>query len=901
MRRRLLPHLAGLFCFLLSHLAVAQAVGDYQSAASGNWNALATWVTWNGTAWAAAGATPTSANGAITILSTHTVTVTAAVTVDQVTVNAGATLNTSGAIILTVANGTGVDLQIDGTFGDASSGSVSFTGTWQMGASGTLIKTTASASNAWQSAYQGGITNIPATANWIIRKIANANPPMSSTTPATGSVYPNLTIENSTANAWIVPAASSFSGTTARVTVKGNLDIGGSGTSVVDFLSTNTFASPTLVQGNLIVRAGNSIRNYGTGFELQGDAIINGVIQYDNNDTRGLTFSGSNYQSFSGTGWPYIYNMTMNKSGGALTLARTITIDNSLTMTSGIINSSLTNLVVCNKNCTTSGASNSSYVEGPVRYLGLNAFRFPIGKNLDYKPTAISGYTATTTPFWTENFNNGCSSLCLGSAYSGANGAWTMASTGTNDAKASQFFVSCTENGNAVGACGTGCAGDATLHVANVSGSPAAAFFCPSGDCGAAYDAGLGGTTVRTSRRMESPTINCTNRYDMQVNFKYMEGGENIADNATFWYFDGTTWTQLADMAKTVLCGAQGTWTAYMVTLPSSADNNPNVKIGFQWVNNDNGAGADPSFAVDNVSVQEADFFTAEYFYSDPAVPYGNTLAPTLAGISTCEYWILNRAHSSTAATQVTVCWDAFSCPVSVLADLRVARYDGISTWQDEGNGGTTGNTSVGSVLTGGNVTSFSPFTIATVLNVPLPVELVSFTAHYDGAQVNLGWTTATEVNNDYFTVERSKNGEGFSELFRKPGAGNSTIMRSYSGVDPQPYEGLSYYRLRQTDFNGQYSFSRIVPVEVQQGSSTFGISNVISANDQLELHLSCDCSGSLNVEVYDLKGRRIYAQQIDQPGQQTSVYLSTTGWAESLYLVKVSDGTHLATRLVRR
>jgi hypothetical protein len=105
----------GSVLFLLTAPKVqAQAVGDYQTAGSGNWNALATWQTWNGTAWVAPGATPTSANGVITILATHTVTITANVTIDEVTVNGA--LTSSGATPTTIANGaSGVDLTINGT------------------------------------------------------------------------------------------------------------------------------------------------------------------------------------------------------------------------------------------------------------------------------------------------------------------------------------------------------------------------------------------------------------------------------------------------------------------------------------------------------------------------------------------------------------------------------------------------------------------------------------------------------------------------------------------------------------------------------------------------------------------------------------------------------------------
>jgi|GEM_PF-1171804 len=216
------------------------------------------------------------------------------------------------------------------------------------------------------------------------------------------------------------------------------------------------------------------------------------------------------------------------------------------------------------------------------------------------------------TIFWIEEFNNGCSSLCT--SYSGPNGAWTFASNGPATACGAAttpniWYISCAENGNAAGACGTGCGNNATLHVGNDPNSPSAGVFCPTGDCGAAYDAGgycdilaTPPSTV-TDILATSPAIDCSGRSTITLSFNYIERGQGVNDNATVMYFDGTSWSLLADMAKTpnTCGGGQGKWTAYNVALPVSADNNPNVAIAFHWENDDDGTGNDPSFAVDSV------------------------------------------------------------------------------------------------------------------------------------------------------------------------------------------------------------------------------------------------------------------------------------------------------------
>jgi len=200
--------------------------------------------------------------------------------------------------------------------------------------------------------------------------------------------------------------------------------------------------------------------------------------------------------------------------------------------------------------------------------------------------------------FWTENFQNACASSCVATTYVGSNGAWTVTNTGINGADPNVWYVSGAECGNNAGACGSVCgATDPSLHI----GSNASVL----GDNGASYLAGgLGFWFPETDIRAESPTINCAGQSNITINFNYIENGQLAIDNATLWYFDGVIWAQLIDLAKTALtCNPQGIWTAYSQILPVSANNNPSVKIGFRWVNNDDNVGTDPSFAVDDITL----------------------------------------------------------------------------------------------------------------------------------------------------------------------------------------------------------------------------------------------------------------------------------------------------------
>src|SRR5262249_48817219 len=150
----------------------------------------------------------------------------------------------------------------------------------------------------------------------------------------------------------------------------------------------------------------------------------------------------------------------------------------------------------------------------------------------------------------------------------------------------------------------------------------------------------------------------------------------------------------------------------------------------------------------------------------------------------------------------VWLSWDDFSGVVDDLTSIKVARWNG-TQWKDHGNGGTTGNVSpsTGTVRTSAIVTSFSPFTLGSGNgNNPLPVQLLNFTAKLDGSEVLLDWNTASEINSNYFVVDKTKDTNKFVEVARVQGAGTTNLASTYSSIDKAPYSGISYYRLRQAD-----------------------------------------------------------------------------------------------------
>jgi hypothetical protein len=122
------------------------------------------------------------------------------------------------------------------------------------------------------------------------------------------------------------------------------------------------------------------------------------------------------------------------------------------------------------------------------------------------------------------------------------------------------------------------------------------------------------------------------------------------------------------------------------------------------------------------------------------------------------------------------------------------------------------------------NLTNGDRFTIGTtdVTTTPLPVGLTSFDLIYEAPAVIATWQTASELNNDYFTLERSGADLAFQEIGRKPGAGTSRILHNYSMIDLNPFEGRSYYRLKQTDFDGTTTYFDVQSIFIAETKKEF-------------------------------------------------------------------------------
>jgi hypothetical protein len=194
-----------------------------------------------------------------------------------------------------------------------------------------------------------------------------------------------------------------------------------------------------------------------------------------------------------------------------------------------------------------------------------------------------------------------------------------------------------------------------------------------------------------------------------------------------------------------------------------------------------------------------------------------------------------------------------------------------------------------------------NPWTIAgNTAATALPIELLRFNANIEGDKVHLTWTTSSEKNNDYFTVERTTNTTDFDFIAKVNSyLHNSTSPMNYDAYDYSPKMGLSYYRLKQTDFDGSYAYSDYVPVNFGS-KKRFEITavNADELSNSVDVMFYYDNSLPLTYTVTDVAGRIIVAdQKMDNTIEGLNLLHIDKSLSSGLYTIILRNATGIQTR----
>ncbi|MBN2777571.1 MAG: putative Ig domain-containing protein [Bacteroidales bacterium] len=286
------------------------------------------------------------------------------------------------------------------------------------------------------------------------------------------------------------------------------------------------------------------------------------------------------------------------------------------------------------------------------------------------------------------------------------------------------------------------------------------------------------------------------------------------------------------------------------------------------------------------------DAFIGEYFnsaYSDIT-----NMDVTIDEVSDQDYWDITSVVGSSIPT-VTAYWKDNRYGIADFADVVVAHYIG-GSWRDQGNTNSSGTVANGSIDNSVAFSSFSPITLG-FKNTPTPVELLSFDAVRNNSIVDIEWKTASEQNNDYFTIEKSIDAQNFIFVDNVKGNGNSNKEIKYSTIDFNPYSTKSYYRLKQTDFDGKFTYSNIVEVK---GLYDLADNNITISKKPSAIHINIadisypnDCS----IIIFDMLGRVLYKQNYQS--FSNDIFINNIDFQKGIYNVTVIYGENIKTEKI--
>jgi hypothetical protein len=761
--------------------AVAATAGDYRTAASGLWGSPLTWETYDGSNWIPAVAAPTSANGVITLQAGHTVTVAAAYTVDQVTVNAGAVLTISTGS-LTINNGTGSDLDVSGTANLNPGGTLTINsgavltiqngGTWNTNG-GTQSTTGWVVSNGGTYVHNVDGVTIP-TATWGPSSTLKITGVVSSNITGTYQDFGNLVYDCPLQTC----CSGGGSGSTLEMldnmkSVAGDFTVLSTGSGGT-WLQKSTVATPVYIYGNYFQSGGKIFMTKGAAFTI--DLAGN------------FTLTGGTFVEAERYGMP-----VLNVHG--LFLITGGTFDHSQ------YRSNLPNEGV-----------------GVVNLYG------------NYLRTGgLQTETATQTGHGEFNFTK--------------SGTQTFVASGGSITNTVNFTVTA---GAVVDMTTNILTGDGTFTLQSGGGLVLAS---PNGITASSASGNIQVTGTRSYSTGGDYTYNAS-LAQVTGNGLPPTAHNLTFDNASNVTLSGTSWaTHLLTLANgKVITGSYevGTTNTAETSVVNYSDTRyvvGNLRRAMAASGSyDFPVGVMSNYELANITVSGMTGFTSVLGSFTQAYPIeaGYPLVNIFVNYSPITdmldygYWTLTPDNPMTGGTYaVTLKERGHTNPDDPVTYAVIKRPGLGSSWISAGthvnstqseSGGTA--TAVRSALA-----AFSHFGIGKG-DGPLPVSWLSFTAKRVNEGVRCAWSTASEVNNSYFSVERSADGSEFAEIGRVNGSGTTAVRHDYSFTDDRPSSGLAYHRVKQNDYDGHASYSDTRSVQLDEaGASPACILQNISPN----------------------------------------------------------------------
>ena len=290
--------------------------------------------------------------------------------------------------------------------------------------------------------------------------------------------------------------------------------------------------------------------------------------------------------------------------------------------------------------------------------------------------------------------------------------------------------------------------------------------------------------------------------------------------------------------------------------------------------------------------------YTASYQRENPKSIGISKLEPELTAISTREYWLVEKRGTPEMAN-VKLFWEVANASGNqsvTTAELKIAHADTTNKlpWKSELlNLLTTGTDNSGTIQATAQMTTSDAFTFGSKLALtPLPIELISFVGKRTATGNLLTWATASEKNNQFFEVQRSRSGTQFLQIGTLIGQGNSTSITAYAFTDTANSDDAMYYRLKQIDFDGKFTYSPIILIENKNIPAEFIIFPNPCSSENVHIRLS---SSIEKLAIYNVLGDLVY--EVVAANQECSFKPKASG--VYIIIALVNKGKSITKKLI--
>jgi hypothetical protein len=249
------------------------------------------------------------------------------------------------------------------------------------------------------------------------------------------------------------------------------------------------------------------------------------------------------------------------------------------------------------------------------------------------------------------------------------------------------------------------------------------------------------------------------------------------------------------------------------------------------------------------------------------------------------RYWQIDKSGPS-GTSAITFTYLDSEIPANGETTLNSQRYNTVGNRWELPLSGQSQSSATNDVTTPG-ITAYGPHTLVLITS-PLPIELLEFNATRENDKIKLTWTTATEINSDYFTIERSRDGILFESINKTKAAGNSTSIINYELYDEEPIEGISYYRLKQTDFDNSYTYSDIRKIYFYKEGNNIVTEYPNPSHSDFNLWIKSKKSTKANILIIDPLGKIIYNKDYSISNEGNSIYFNCDHWSRGVYHMQI-------------